>query len=116
MAYYIPQVQVLRNRINGNWVSVARGYFRSSATRPIWNSIILRLSEGAIDDACPRGVEPPAAFDPVLRTQTARNCASDMTFQICWSSVTYSRWILPRWSTSAILFAGPTSQAGFRRR
>jgi len=67
------------------------------------NNFILSLLEGAIDDACLRDVELPAAFDPVLRTQTARNCAPDMTFQICWSSVTYWQWMLPRWSISAIL-------------
>ena len=67
-----------------------------------WN-IIWRPSGGAIDDACLRGVEPPAACDPLARARTARNCAPDMTVQICWSSVTCSRWILPRCSISAIL-------------
>jgi hypothetical protein len=103
--------QLLINGITGNWVFVPEAIsdlppLTQSGLcnlHPALNNIILRLSEGAIDDACLRDVEPPAAFDPVLRTQTARNCAPDMTFQICWSSVTDSRVILPRWSISAIL-------------
>src|SRR6266550_5286381 len=72
--------------------------------RDFGTTVISRLPEGAIDGAALRGVDSPVASDLlVVRAQTARKYVPDTTFQTCWSSVTCWRWILLRWSISAIL-------------